>query len=178
MTDQTGIEPPREPVAPPQLVFPLMVPPSPPSRGPLIALVVGLFLVAVVIVTVGAFVLSSAVSRAVDSNDLGAAERVVSELDAAFADADCDAFEDATSESARDDILGSSYDCEAFEAAADALTEDGDYVYSMTITDSRKRGDLITVSTDEAYGDEKPREYTYILEHEGGQWVVTAYGED
>ena len=178
MTDQTGIEPPRDPVAAPQLVFPLTVPTPPPSRGPLIALVVGLFIVAVVIVTVGAFVLSSAVARAIDSSDLGAAARVVSELDAAFADADCDAFEDSTSESARDEILGASYDCEAFEAAADALTEDGDYVYSVTITDSHKRGDLITVSTDEAYGDEKPREYSYVLEREGDQWVVTAYGED
>lgn len=177
MSDQTGIEPPRDPVAAPQLVFPLTVPAPPPSRGPLIALVVGLFVVAVVIVAVGAFVLSSAVARAIDSNDLGAAERVVNELDDAYAEADCDAFEAATSESARDEILGASYDCEAFEAAADALTEDGDYVYSMTITDSRKRGDLITVTTDEAYGDEKPSEYAYILEREGDQWVVTAYGE-
>lgn len=178
MTDLRGIEPPREPVGPPQLVFPLTVPVPPPSRAPMVVALVGSFLILAVVVAAAVYLLSATFARAFDSADLGAAEQVVHDLDTAYADADCDAFEAATSEDARDDILGDSYDCEAFEAAAAALTDDGDYVYSVRITDSRKRGELITVSTDEAYGSEKPTEYTYVLERENGHWVVTAYGED
>ena len=178
MTDLTGIEPPREPVAPPQLVFPLTVPVAPPSRAPLIVGLIGGFFIVAIVIVAAVYILSGVVARAFDSADLGAAEQVVRDLDAAYADADCDAFEAATSESARDDILGDAYDCETFEAAAAALTDDGDYVYSVRITDSRKRGELITVSTDEAYGSEEPSEYTYVLEREDGRWLVTAYGED
>jgi len=178
VSDLTGIEPPREPVAPPQLVFPLTVPAPPPSRAPLIVGLIGGFFIVAIAIVAAVYVLSAVFARAVDSNDLGAAERVVHQLDAAYENSDCDAFEQATSESARDDILGQSYDCEAFESAAAALTDEGDYIYSVTITDSRKRGELITVSTDEAYGSDEPSEYTYVLEREDGQWLVTAYGED
>jgi hypothetical protein len=178
VTDQTGIEPPREPVAPPQLVFPLTVATPPPSRAPMIVALIGGFFIVAIVIAAAAYILSATFARAVDSNDLGAAERVVNDLDAAYQDADCDAFESLTSEDARDDILGESYDCDAFEAAAAALTDGGDYVYSVRITDSRKRGELITVSTDEAYGSAAPTGYTYVLERDGDRWVVTAYGED
>ena len=178
MSDLTGIEPPREPAAPPQLVFPLTVHAPPPSRAPLIVGLIGGFFIVAIVIVAAVYILSGVVARAFDSADLASAEQVVRDLDTSYADADCDAFENATSEAARDDILGDSYDCEAFEAAAAALTEDGDYVYSVRITDSRKRGELITVSTDEAYGSEEPNEYTYVLEREDGRWLVTAYGED
>lgn len=178
MTDLTGIEPPREPAAAPQLVFPLTVPVPPPSRAPMIVALIAAFCIVAVVIAAAVYILSNTFARAFDSRDLGEAERVVQQLDSAYEDADCDAFEAATSEGARDDILGESYDCEAFEAAAAALTDGGDYVYSVRITDSRKRGELITVSTDEAYGSEEPIEYSYVLEREDGRWVVTAYGED
>ena len=178
MSDQIGIEPPREPAPAPQLVFPLTVPEPPRSRAPMIAGIIAVFVVVAIALTGGIYVLSGTVARAVDISDLGAAEQVVRDLDSAFENADCDAFEEVTTEDARDDILGDSYDCETFEVAAAALTDGGDYVYGVTITDSRKRGELVTVSTEEAYGDADPIDYTYVLERDGGRWRITAYGEE
>ena len=178
MTDLTGIEPPREPAAPPQLVFPLTVPEPPRSRAPMITAAIAIFVVVAIALTGGIYFLSANVARAVDLNDLSAAEQVVRDLDSAYENADCPAFEEVTTEDARDDILGDSYDCETFEAAAAALTDGGDYVYSVAITGSRKRGELVTVTTEEAYGDADAVDYAYVLERDGGQWVVTAYGED
>ena len=177
MSLPTGIEPPNQPAAPPQLVFPLTVTAPPPSRAPMLAGLITLVVVVSIGLVAAVFAASDLAARTFDSSDLAAAEQVVRDLDSAFENADCDAFEAATTADARDEILDTDYDCDAFEAAAAVLNDGNDYVYSVAITGSRKRGETVTVSTEEAFGDEDARDYSYLLERDGGQWLVTAYGE-
>jgi len=171
----TGIEPPREPVAPAPLVHPLTVPPQRTSWVPgIVAL--GIFLVLGSIL--GGFLLSATAAALADSSDLAAAERAVVSLDEAYQQADCDAFEQLTTDDVRGDILGRNYDCDAFEAAAAALADDGDYAYSVTILRTAKFDDTVVVKTRESFGDEASERYSYLLEHDGDGWVIAGYGRD
>ena len=170
----SGIEPPRPPVAPPQLVYPLTVPPPRVSWVPGI---VGLSIFVFFGTIVAGIVISATSAGLTDSADLAAAERTVTTLDAAYASADCDTFEAVTTDDVRQEILGKNYDCDAFEAAAEALTDGGDYAYSVEVLRSAKFDDTVVVTTREAYGDETMDRYTYLLENEGGEWLIAGYGE-
>lgn len=176
MTDPTisGIQPP----AAPQPSAPLLPPAPPPER---VRLPIGAFIAAgaimgALILVVAVFVFSGTVARLVDSRDTGLAEGAVRAFDAAYENADCDAFEAVTTEDARDDILGDDYDCALFEAAAAAVHDGDEYIYSTEITGSRKRGSIVTVATEERYGTAESDTFTYVLERENGSWVIAAYG--
>ncbi len=178
MTDPnySGIQPPAAPVQ----SAPLLAPTPPPER---VRLPVGAFIAAgaiagALVLVVAFFVLSASVARAVDARDIAAAESAVRAFDSAYAEQDCDAFEAVTTEDARDDILGTDYDCDVFEAAAAAVHDGDAYVYSTEITDSRKRGDVITVRTEEAFGDAETDSFAYVLESENGTWLIAAYGSN
>jgi hypothetical protein len=172
----SGIQPP----AAPQPAAPLLPAPPAPER---VRIPVGAFVAAgaiagAMVLVVGVFVLSAGIARVVDARDIAAAESAVRAFDAAYAAEDCSAFEAVTTEDARDDILGTDYDCDAFEAAAAAVHEGGDYVYSTEVTGSRKRGGAITVRTEEAFGDSASDTFAYVLENEGGRWLIAAYGSN
>ena len=169
----SGIEPPREPPAPPQLVFPLTVPVRRRSRVPAI---IGIAVAGAVGFAVAGFLFSATASSIADSADRTAAERVVLALDSAYEKGDCDAFEAVTTDDVRGDMLGKNYDCDAFEAAADALTDDGNYAYSVAVVRTAKFDDTVVVTTREAYGDEVSARYSYLLENEDGRWVIVEYG--
>ncbi len=169
----SGIEPPRPPVAPPQLVYPLTVPPPRTSWVPGI---VGLSIFVFFGTIVAGIVLSATAAGLADRADLAAAERTVNELDAAYASGDCDKFEAVTTDDVRQEILGRNYDCDAFEAAAEALTDGGDYAYSVEIVRSAKFDDTVVVTTREVFGDESLNRYSYILEKDNGEWRITRYG--
>lgn len=169
----SGIEPPREPAAPAPLVYPLTVPPQRTSWVPgIVALAIFLVLGSVV----GGFSLSATAAALADSADLTAAERVVVALDDAYEQSDCDAFEQLTTDDVRGDILGRNYDCDAFEAAAAALADDGDYAYSVNVLRTAKFDDTVVVKTRESYGDEPSERYTYLVENDGDGWVIAGYG--
>lgn len=170
----SGIEPPREPVAPAPLVYPLTVPVQRSSRLPGI---IGLSVFLVLGTVLGGFLLSATSAGLTDSADLAAAERTVVALDDAYEKGDCDAFESVTTEDVRGEMLGKNYNCEAFEAAAAALADDGDYAYSVSVLRTAKFDDVVVVTTREAYGDENSDRYTYLLEKEDGSWVIAEYGQ-
>ena len=170
----SGIEPPRPPVAPPQLVYPLTIPPPRTSWVPGI---VGLSIFVGLGTIVAGIVISATAAGLADRADLAAAESAVNALDAAYATGDCDAFEAVTTDDVRQEILGKNYDCDAFEAAAEALTDGVDYAYSVDVLRSAKFDDTVVVTTREAYGDESLQRYTYLLENEGGEWLISGYGQ-
>ena len=170
----SGIEPPRPPVAPPQLVYPLTVPQPRTSWVPGI---VGLSIFVGLGTIVAGIVLSATSAGLTDQADLAAAERTVTSLDAAYSAADCDAFEAVTTDDVRQEILGKNYDCDAFEAAAEALTDGGDYAYSVEVLRSAKFDETVVVTTREAFGDESLQRYTYLLENDHGEWLIAGYGE-
>ena len=170
----SGIEPPRPPVAPPQLVYPLTVPPPRTSWVPGI---IGVSIFVLLGTIVGGIALSVTGAGLTDRSDLAAAESAVVALDDAYAAGDCDKFEEVTTEDVRQEILGKNYDCDAFEAAAEALTDGGDYAYAVDVLRSAKFDDTVVVYTREAYGDEKSQRYTYLLEKDGGEWLIAGYGE-
>ena len=171
----TGIEPPREPVAPAPLVHPLTVPAQ---RTSWVPGMVGLGIFLVLGSILGGVMLSVTAAALADSADLSAAERAVMAFDEAYEQGDCDAFEQLTTDDVRGDILGRNYDCDAFEAAATALTDGGDYAYSVSVLRTAKFDDTVVVKTRESFGDEASERYTYLLENDGDGWVIAGYGRD
>lgn len=173
----TGIEPPREPAAPPLLVVPLTAP-EPPRKRNWTAVIVVLALVVLVLGTGAGFVLSAFGAYLTDTADRAAAERAVIAMDDAYRDADCEAFETVTTERARKRILGGDFSCELFAEAAAALTDGDEYIYSVTVRSVVKRGDEVVVRTAESYAEQSPKRYAYIVARSDGQWRITGYGAD
>lgn len=171
----SDFEPAREPVAPAPLVHPLA---TPPPRRSWVPGIVGLSIFVVLGTIVAGFSISATSAGLTDRAHLVDAERAVISLDRAYKSADCNAFEAVTTEDARQEILGRTYDCEAFEEAAAALTADGEYGYAVTVLRSAKFDETVIVTTSEAYGDEQPERYRYVLENDGGNWLIDGYGRD
>jgi ketosteroid isomerase-like protein len=171
----SGIEPPREPVAPAPLVYPLTVPPRQTSWVPGI---VGLSIFVLLGTIAAGIVMSVTAAGLADSSDLAAAQRVVVSLDDAYRAGDCEVFEAVTTDDVRQQILGKNYDCAAFEAAAEALTDRGEYAYAVDVLRAAKFDETVVVYTREAYGDERAERYTYLLENEGDGWLIADYGRD
>jgi hypothetical protein len=175
VSDYTGIEPPRPAAEPASSLDSQM-----PSRSWRLPLIVGGAAVTIVLafgVAIGVFALSEGAARLNDSNDLAAAEKVVLAFDTAYENVDCDAFEGVTTSDARDQIVGDDYDCDVWQRQAETLTVAGDYSYTVDVTSSRKRGDMIRVSTSESYAGDDSVDYLYWLERDGSGWLIVEYGE-
>jgi hypothetical protein len=171
----SGIEPPRAPVAPAPLVYPLTVPPRKTSWLPG---TIGLSIFVLFGTIVAGIVMSVTAAGLADSSDLAAAQKTVVALDESYKSGDCDAFEAVTTEDVRQQILGKNYSCDSFEAAAEALTDGGDYAYSVDVLRAAKFDETVVVYTREGYGDERTERYTYLLENEGDGWLIAGYGRD
>ncbi len=139
-----------------------------------------LFFVLLTVVVSAVIIASGLAERASERNDRDRVEKVVLDLDAAYENADCDAFEALTSENARDDLsgTGSDYDCDDWQEVAESLTIDGDYGYTVRVLDSAVDGDTATVHTRERLPGDESYEFTYVLEKQDGDWVVVEYDLD
>lgn len=146
--------------------------------------VVGVVLLGLVIaaaVLIPFAILSSTADGGAQSSDEKAAVAAVQLYDRAWQDADCDAFEQATSEDFR---VGYEFgDCAEFEDSADSFN--ADYTdYDVRVTDVVTEGDEIVVTTHETYTmhvdengeaiDATPAytDYDYTVIESGGAWVI------
>jgi hypothetical protein len=149
-------------------------------------LVLGVVLLGIVItavVLIPILLMGAATSSASgDSDDERAAVAAVELYDDAWQDADCDAYESATTEDFRE-TFGIT-DCDTFVSEAEYFDESSD-AYEMRIDDVETSGDTITVSTTETFlallddaGDplDEPEhgsvEYTYSLVAVDGGWAI------
>jgi len=142
---------------------------------------------AVVLLVAGGFLLSTALAAAGHERDLETAEQVVRQFDASYADADCDAFIAVTTaemreEYAADYFESGGFDCDAWVADAEALTEDGEYLYTLDFMGATADGDEAEVETTESRATTLTEgngdtDYTYELERIDGSWLITSYTE-
>lgn len=177
----------QQPPAPaPQNGWPQPPAPQAPRRVPVWPFILGGAVLLLIVLGVIAAIAIPAYLRAQEEAQLAADEKAAEEtvlaFDAAYEDADCDDFEAVTDEDFRDEWsdrnFDEDYDCDAWEDAAEELSEDGDYLYSVDVDEVEVRGDRATVTTTESFDDGEQYEYEYKLERQDdGVWLVTAYDE-
>lgn len=143
----------------------------------------GSLLVSLLAVAVGiaSFAISAIGSARADSVAAALVKQKVLDLDAAYEDADCDAFEAVVDEELRDLIVDGAYDCELWADGALSLRDDGEYTYEVEVLDAEVHNRVATVSTRESWQDvvtgTQVREFTYVLEQSGDDWIIVAYDE-
>jgi hypothetical protein len=129
-----------------------------------------------VLVIAGAVITVIAVRSAMDS---AAATTQVLRFDVAYRDTDCDLFEAVTTQEVRDFALGRPYDCNLWQSAAEGLTVDGDYTYSVKIETVSIAGDTATITTLEGYKDidgaVQTIPFTYTLIRTDAGWIISEY---
>lgn len=172
MTEPQGVVPetPATPVAAPRkrLVWPWVL------GGSLL-----LFVLAVGVAVI-VFALSAFTAARSSQAQTAAVEKVVNEFDAAYADADCDAFEAVTNKAVRDDaIVDGEYTCSAWIDVAESFVVDGDYSYEVEINDTEVHGRTATVVTTESWDDgeggTESDDYEYTLKHGDDGWIIVKY---
>jgi len=102
----------------------------------------------------------------------------IATLDQSFRDADCTALMSVTTEEVRAERFSTTgqFSCAEFESFAAALTRDGVYGYTITVTSTEVDGDHATArSQDSDEVNQNDWDVDYGLDLIDGNWVITSY---
>jgi len=102
----------------------------------------------------------------------------ITTLDEAFRNADCASLMAVTSEKVRAEHFSTTgqFSCAEFEQIAAALTRDGEYGYTITITATEVNGDHATATSEESDEvNQNDWDVDYGMDLIDGNWVITSY---
>lgn len=142
---------------------------------------IGLLAVLTVAAAVIVFVMSATVAASTAKAQKAVVEKVVTDFDAAYENADCDAFEALASPEVQDQAVEGGYNCDAWQQVAESFVVGGEYTYQVDITDSEVHGGTATVSTSESWesidGAPIHADYVYTLKNGKDGWIIVGYNE-
>jgi hypothetical protein len=166
MVDDTTPVPPAEPASTPADT----TAPAPAApRRKVWPFVLGGGILLLVLVVVGAVVLVGGLLRGGDP------ATTVLDFDKAFATADCALFQATTTPAFQESFFGDTFACDAWVENAKALTVDGEYLYTVEVTETTvtdDEADVATSETDSSQGAATDYELVYHLIRDGGSWRI------